>query len=302
MSTGQVISHFGVFAIVEDTIGQLHRCRLRQNLGGAVCGDTVGWQPHATGDGVICAIHPRRNLLTRPDYRGHPKPIAANIDQIVVVVAPLPVLNEGLLDRYFVAIRALKARPYLVINKSELLSPTQQEILRAQLAPYAAMAELVFISVRCDPQLTALRERLCNQVSLLVGQSGVGKSSLVQRLLPDKAIRTAAVSIATGKGTHTTTHSTLYHLDFGGDLIDSPGVRSFELGELSLADLAGGFPEIEQASQHCRFANCRHRAEPNCGVLAAVARGEIVARRLQGYHQLCDELSRKRNAHRPLNP
>ncbi len=292
--TGQVISHFGVFAIVEAADGGLHRCRLRQNLGTAVCGDAVQWQQPPTGDGVIGAVAPRRNLLTRPDYSGHPKAVAANIDQILVVAAPLPALNEGLLDRYFVAIRALGAQARLLINKCDLLDAAGRDALTHQVAPYAALATVHFVSLRGgtadqEPLDTLLQRLLHDQISLLVGQSGVGKSSLVQRLLPDKDIRTAAVSLATGKGTHTTTSSTLYHLPFGGDLIDSPGVRSFELGDIAAHQVQDGFPDVTTAAAHCRFANCRHRQEPGCAVQAAIGAGQLQARRLQSYHQLLDE-------------
>lgn len=284
---GLVIANFGATLIVEDNQGSLQRCSLRQNLDTAVCGDRVIWQPTAPGEGVVAALHERHSLLTRPDYSGRLKPVAANLDQVAVVFAPRPPLNEFLIDRYLVAIHAMGARGILVLNKLDLLRDGQHLDLEDRLLPYVRIGyPLVRTSTKEDGGLDDLHGLLRHGTTILVGQSGVGKSSLIKALLPDREIRTQALSEATGKGTHTTTTSTLYHLPGGGDLIDSPGVRSFELMDISLEQLEGGFPEFSAHREHCRFANCSHNSEPGCAVQAAVGRGEVDQRRLASYQQL----------------
>lgn len=284
---GRVIANYGPELILEDAAGGLHRCSVRQNLGGLACGDRVVWQPTAFGDGVVVAVEPRRSLLTRPDYSGRPKLIAANMDQVGVVVAPRPALNEFLVDRYLVAVEAIGVAALIVFNKVDLPDPATRAELEARLDVYRRIGYPVLpASTKTEHGLDALQARLAGHISILVGQSGVGKSSLIQALLPDREIRIQAVSEATGMGTHATTTATLYHLPGGGDLIDSPGIRSFELGELALEDLDRGFREFAPYLGRCRFSNCGHTVEPGCALQAAVAQREIDARRLASYHQL----------------
>jgi len=145
---------------------------------------------------------------------------------------------------------------------------------------------ILTVSSQTAQGLDQLRSRLRGHVGLLVGQSGVGKSSLIKALLPEREIRIQAVSAATGHGAHTTSASTLYHLPDGGDLIDTPGVRSFELGEIGLSDLVRGFPELAPHLGHCRFSDCRHETEPDCALRTAMECGEIAPRRLESYRQL----------------
>ena len=152
---------------------------------------------------------------------------------------------------------------------------------------------MLYASSRSSQGLEPLRQRLIGHTTILLGQSGVGKSSLIKALLPHRDIRIQALSQATGLGTHTTTTSALYHLPDGGDLIDSPGVRSFELSELHRVDLEHGFVEFGPYLGRCKFSNCSHRVEPGCALLAAVAEGKIDARRLRSYHQLRDSLAGK---------
>ena len=289
--TGLVIANYGPALIVEDSEQALFRCALRQNLGTAVCGDRVIWQVSGQQEGVVVAITARRSLLARPDYNGRTKPLAANLDQVAVVIAPRPELNEFLIDRYLVAINTIDVEPLLVLNKVDLLTEYKRTALEARLATYQRIGyALVYASNRTDAGLDNLRKHLKQRTSILVGQSGVGKSSLIKTLLPDRDIRIQALSQATGYGTHTTTTSTLYHLPDGGDLIDSPGVRSFELGPLLPNQLEQGFIEFMPYLGQCKFSNCSHRVEPDCAILAAVARGDIDSRRLMSYHQLSDTL------------
>lgn len=285
--TGLVIANYGRALIVEDGVGRLYRCAPRQNLGRLACGDRVVWQAASGGDGVVVAVGERRSLLTRPDYNGQPRPVAANLDAVAVVLAPEPEPSEYLIDRYLVAIAALDVQGLLVLNKIDLLDPVTLAALIERFEPYRRIGyPLLQASSHTAHGLDALSAWLRGRTSLLVGQSGVGKSSLIKALLPDREVRIQAVSQATGHGTHTTSASTLYHLPDGGDLIDTPGVRSFELGEISLNGLERGFPDLAPYLNRCRFADCRHETEPDCALREAVAGGEIAPRRLDSYRQL----------------
>jgi ribosome biogenesis GTPase len=291
--SGLVIANYGPTAIVEDGQRALHLCAVRQNLATLVCGDHIIWQASGIGEGVVVAVRERRSLLTRPDYSGRLKPLASNLDQVVVVVAPRPVLSESLIDRYLIAIARIGVTPLLVLNKTDLLEAEQLAALEARLAGYRRIGyRLLRASTRTSHGLDALREQLRDRTSILVGQSGVGKSSLIRTLLPDREIRIEALSEATGHGTHTTTTSMLYHLPDGGDLIDSPGVRSFEPGDVTLEELEHGFVEFAPYLGHCRFSNCGHTVEPDCALRAAVDQGEVELRRLESYLQIKNALTR----------
>ncbi|MDG4596748.1 MAG: small ribosomal subunit biogenesis GTPase RsgA [Candidatus Contendobacter sp.] len=284
---GLVIAHHGRTLVVEDEEGRLYRCATRQNLDRIACGDRIVWQASGAGEGVIVAVGERRSLLTRPDYQGQPRPVAANLDVVVVVLAPEPEPSESLIDRYLVAIAAAGIQGLLVLNKLDLLDASALAALRERLKPYRRIGyPLLLASSHTAQGLDELRRWLRGRASLLAGQSGVGKSSLIKALLPDRQIRIQAVSQLTGHGAHTTSGSTLYHLPDGGDLIDTPGVRSFELGKISLSDLDRGFLDIAPYLDRCRFFDCRHDAEPDCALREAVASGVIAPRRLDSYRQL----------------
>lgn len=291
VQTGLVVANYGPVLVIEDNQSALHRCTVRQNLEALACGDQVIWQTLGHNEGVVVAVEPRRSLLSRPDYSGRIKPVAANLDQVAVVVAPRPELNEFLIDRYLVAIAIMGSEPLIVVNKADLLDAQTRTVLEERLSIYHRIGYTVlFASSRLTHGVDTLETRLRGRLSILVGQSGVGKSSLVQSLLPDRQIRIQALSQATGFGTHTTTAAALYHLPDGGGLIDSPGVRSFELGDLQLADLERGFVEFNPYLRHCKFSNCSHGMEPGCALREAVERGEIDPRRLESYHQLKETL------------
>jgi ribosome biogenesis GTPase len=288
---GLVIANHGPALIVEDQYGALYRCAVRQNLGTLVCGDRIIWQASCVEEGVVIAREERRALLTRPNYSGRLKPLAANLDQVALVMASYPELNEFLIDRYLVAIAAIRVTPLLVLNKVDILDREALAALKVRLSTYTRIGySLLLASTRLDHGLDALRNRFKDRTSILVGQSGVGKSSLVQALLPDQEIRIQGLSQATGRGTHTTTTATLYHLPSGGDLIDSPGVRSFALGTLELRDVEQGFVELTDLLKQCRFSDCTHTVETGCALLAAVARKEIDPRRLMSYQQIKNSL------------
>jgi ribosome biogenesis GTPase len=284
---GLVIVNYGKAVLVEDSDGDLYRCVARRNLGQIVSGDRVSWQSTGTGEGVISAIAPRRSVLKRMDIARKARPLAANIEQIVVVSAPEPALDEFLIDKYLVAAELIGTHPVLVINKSDLLDTEARDALDRRVRHYADIGyQLLYTSALADNGIDPLAEALTGRTSILVGQSGVGKSSLIMRLLPDLDIAIGRLSQASGQGRHTTTATTLYHLPQGGNLIDSPGVRDFRLEPTEAAELAQGFHEFRQFTGQCRFHNCRHVNEPECALSAAASRGEISERRLESYRTL----------------
>ena len=284
--SGLVIVNYGKSALVEDDAGCLYRCVARRSLRQVVSGDRVAWEPVGAQEGVIVAIEPRHTVLQRADGANRTRALAANIDRIVIVVAPLPAHDASLIDRYLVAAELAGATPLLVVNKSDLLDP-RDDAPAEGLREYAAIGyDTLLTSVRETTGIDALAQALVNRTSILVGQSGVGKSSLIKCLLPELDIQIGKLSDASGQGRHTTTTTTLYHLPQGGDLIDSPGVRDFRLGETAAADLARGFREFRSYLGLCRFQDCRHLAEPGCAVKEAMREGAIGERRLASYRDL----------------
>ena len=199
----------------------------------------------------------------------------------------LPAHDAFLIDRYLVAAELAGATPLVVINKSDLLDPRVADMPTDDLRGYADIGYgILLMSARENTGIDKLAQALVNRTSILVGQSGVGKSSLIKRLLPERDIQIGRLSDASGQGRHTTTATTLYHLPQGGDLIDSPGVRDFRLGETTPADLARGFREFRPYLGLCRFQDCRHQSEPGCAVKAAMRKGMISERRLTSYTRL----------------
>lgn len=285
--TGQVLAHYGQASLVETASGDVVRCTTRKNLPRSVCGDRVQWQASSPREGVITAVLDRQTTLSRPDQNGRSRPIAANIDQIIVVIACKPSVEHGMLDRYLAAAELIGASPVIVVNKSDLLDADSRAKLRQRLSVYPDIGySLVFTSSRDTDGLKDLHGHLAGHTSILVGQSGVGKSSLVQALLPDADIRTGSLSQVTGLGRHTTTVAMLYHVPGGGDLIDSPGVRDFTLGAVAPALLEKGFREFAAYLGQCRFHNCRHVSEPGCAIQNAARAGAINTLRLENYREL----------------
>jgi len=247
----------------------------------------VVWQATGLGQGVVTALLPRGSTLSRPDYSGHDKPLAANITRLVVVLAPQPEPTEYLVDQYLVAAEHIGVDALIALNKMDLSQGAAERAFLGRFAPYARIGyPLISVSARHDQGLDPLREALHDHVAILVGQSGVGKSSLIQALLPDLEIQVGRLSEATGLGRHTTSATTWYRLPTGGGLIDSPGVRSFRLGRLGRAELERGFRDFRPYLEHCRFADCHHDQEPGCAIKEAVARGAIERARLASFHHL----------------
>lgn len=282
-----MIANHGKSIVVEDSAGVTHRCVVRRRADRAVSGDRVRWQITGAGAGVVTQVLPRRSLLERPDNRHRTRPIAANLDQIVAVVAPRPAFQESLIDRYLVTAEYSGIRPTIVLNKTDVLSPAALDAARHRLAPYSKLGYAVELSsAKSDHGLDALVKQLQARSSILVGQSGVGKSSLIKRLVPQEDIVVGSISEATRLGRHTTTATTLYHLTCGGKIVDSPGVRDFGLWHIPADDIAKSFVEFREYLGRCRFRDCTHRHEPNCALRSAVEHGHIDARRFESYHTI----------------
>ncbi len=287
---GLVISRFSkefeIEALEGPDVGTLFRCVSRANLGSIVTGDNVIWRAGDALSGVIESRLPRESILERPDNFGRLKPVAANIDQILIINAVQPVPQPNLIDRYLVAAELMNLRPVIVLNKADLMDAENEKPLREMLALYESLGYRVtqIVSSRHQtPQLGDVPELIADRTSIVVGQSGVGKSSLINTLLPEAKLAVGALSKSSGEGTHTTTQAKLFHLPRGGKLIDSPGIREFGLWHIDQQQLQHGFIEIAKQIGACRFRDCRHENEPGCAVLAAVESGAIQPQRFASY-------------------
>ena len=240
--------------------------------------------------GVVIGQEDRHNVFSRPSPGGELKPVAANIDLVLVVLAPRPLPFLNLLDRYLVAAANLQLTPVILVNKSDLLEGTPDPVIDTVRALYPQLGYAVqTVSARRGSGLHELKTTLAGKTAAIVGQSGVGKSSLVNALSTGLQAEVGNLSEATDKGTHTTTAARLFHLD-GFDLIDSPGIREFHLWHISPQQLLDGFVEFRPYLGLCKFRDCGHRSEPGCALLAAVERGELAAARLQSYFRILADL------------
>ena len=286
---GLVIARFGKQVLIEAENGDRRTTTLRRHAEDPVAGDDVVWTPQGE-HGVIETLLPRRTVISRPNSQGVLRPVAANIDRLLIVIAPQPLAQANLIDRYLVAAGHAGIAASLVVNKADLLSDAPSVLQLAEIYRHLGI-EVLATDQFSDPTAHALSDLVASQTVALVGQSGVGKSSLIQRLLPDLEIRIGALSDAVGLGRHTTTAAALYHLPGGGRLIDSPGVREFHLSHLSKDAIAAGFIEFEPFLGLCRFRDCSHSHEVRCAILEAHERGEISADRLASYRQIVSSIS-----------
>ena len=303
--TARVISHHGRQLYAEiDNPGKAPskiKCKIRQNLGDIACGDYVIVQQALAPDGtaqsgepqnVVIAVKQRINLLVKTGFGGAAKPVAANIGQLVIVTSLKPKPNPYLIDRYLIAAENLPAKALIIINKIDLLDDETKQDIENLTALYQSIGyRVISTSIKQNIGLQEISDALSNTTSILVGLSGVGKSSIVKAILPKEEIKIGETSEATGEGKHTTTVSALYHLKCNGIIIDSPGVRDFTPINNSLDEISNGFVDIRKFSGACKFSNCSHKNEPECALKQAVIDGQLNKQRFNNYLRLIEEFN-----------
>jgi len=300
----RVISHHGKQLYAETEDQRKIKCKIRQNLGDIACGDYVLVQQAlydadqsqgATGtkreaQNVVVAVKDRDNLLVKTGFAGAVKPVAANIGQLVIVTSIIPKPNAYLIDRYLTSAENLPAKALIVINKIDQGDEETKTLVDNLSKLYSEIGyRVITSSVKQDIGIDELSEALSNTTSILVGLSGVGKSSIVKRILPAEEIKIGQTSEATGEGKHTTTVSALYHLKDNGTIIDSPGVRDFTPINKNLEEISNGFVEIRPFTGRCKFSNCSHLNEPGCAVRQAVNDGAVSQQRFNSYLRMVEE-------------
>jgi ribosome biogenesis GTPase len=279
---------------VEDDSDARIACQIGSRSLNPVVGDEVEWRPESDDAGIVTSILPRKTELTRINSRGTSELVAANLSQLVVVLAFKPAADWFLLDRYLASAELADLKSVVVFNKSDL-SPT----LPQELNDYRELCDAICTtSAKQRENLGPLCELMRGQRSAMIGQSGVGKSSLINALLNDSVQEVSALSEKSGHGRHTTTTSVLYRLPTGGELIDSPGVRDYAPYIDDPRDVQHGFREIARFSGSCRFDDCAHLAEPDCAVKEAVTSGAITSRRYESYKALLDLTESLQAGHR----
>jgi len=284
---GTVVAAFGRQYEVESDDGTRRLCFTRAKKSLVACGDEVEITETGKDQGVIERLCDRRSLLYREDAFKQ-KLIAANVTQVIVVVATEPSFNPDLITRCLCAAEDQELEPLIVLNKADLSARLEEA--RTLLAPFAELGYPV-LELTARQDVGSLRDRLAGHVSLLVGQSGMGKSTLTNALVPDAQAQTREISAALDSGKHTTTFSRLYRLPDGGALIDSPGLQMFGLAQLSRGALEHAFREFRPFLGQCRFRDCRHEAEPGCAIRGALDAGTISPQRFGQFRALRDELA-----------
>lgn len=278
--TGQVITRYGQRLLVESESGELFQCTGRRNIELSVAGDQVIFQATDNNEGIVTALLERENLLRRSQ-----KIIAANIDELWLVVAVEPHYQFELIDRYLVVAENAGLPINIVVNKIELSQNFEQ--IKHDFSMYeSAGYSVAYLSVKEQTNVDTLKASLNDKTHIFLGQSGVGKSSLINELIPDLNLRVNEISVKSKLGKHTTTNTTLYHIPSGGDLIDSPGIREFQLDDLTDKEILSGFREFKPFIGQCKFRNCAHINEPKCAIKQAVESGDIHIHRYQNYLNL----------------
>lgn len=279
---GRVVAAHGRQYVVELADGLILPCFPRGKKSDVACGDRVDIQRTSDDQGVIEAIQPRTSLLYRSNEIKQ-KLIAANVDQLVIVVATEPAFSDELITRALIAAESEEIKVLIVLNKCDLTDKVAAA--REQLAVFAGLGYRI-LELSALKHAEDLRPALFGVTSVLVGQSGMGKSTLVNALLPEAKAATREISQALDSGKHTTTHATLYHLDANSELIDSPGLQEFGLGHLDRNEIEYAFREFRPYLGQCRFRDCNHNREPDCALTAAIEAGKIDPRRFAVYHRI----------------
>jgi ribosome biogenesis GTPase len=293
----QVIGAYGRHLHVRDATGACHDARPFGRRMHCVCGDQVRCESNAAhGEVHVLEILPRTSVLSRSSLRGEAEAVVANLSLVVVVFAPLPSPDLFVVDRYLCAASSAGLRALVLLNKDDLLDGVSAGAMTAGFS--AAGYPLLRCSATRGAGLAPLHEALRNETAVLVGQSGVGKSSLISALVPQSQIATGELD-RDAEGRHTTTSSRLYDLSGGGHLIDSPGVRDFAPAIDTLEPRSLGFPEVDRRGVSCRFQDCQHLREPACAVREAAASGSLDARRYESYRRLRRLYAQLREARGP---
>ena len=293
IQTGLVVASHGRHCMVESIDGERRICHPRGKKSQVVVGDQVEWLP-STDEGTIEKILPRRNLFYRQDEI-RTKSFAANLDQVVILLAAEPEFSQMQLTRALIAAEAEHITPIIALNKSDLTDLFARALER--LAPYSSMGYTVLQLAIKHGRSSDLVERLQNKTSLILGPSGTGKSTLINQFIPNALVSTGEISHALNSGKHTTTSTNLYWVDAERKtaLIDSPGFQEFGLHHIDAMQLAAYMPDFKPHVSECKFYNCTHLHEPGCGVQTAVETGKINASRYKLYGMLFAELTQPKN-------
>ena len=310
LESGTVISRYGQHADVEDSDGKILLCDIRRTIKSLICGDKILWRRAKTIDtttqnarqGVIEAVQDRDSILTRPDFYDGVKPIAANINQIIIVSAILPDFTPNIIDRYLVASEDVEINPVILLNKIDLMDEQLSQKQRQEIEKFQQIYQSIgydfhMISNQSGHGIDNLQDILSDKINIFVGQSGVGKSSLTNSLLPDSNISTKEVSENSRLGQHTTTVARLYHFPNGGELIDSPGIREFGLWHLDPDRVTWCFKEFRQYLGTCKFRDCKHKNDPGCSIREAVEQGHIHQERYDSYHRIIQSMEENKPNH-----
>ena len=282
--SGRVVARYRRHCLVEAENDDRVPCQIGKRSLNPIAGDMVEWQPEPDDRGIITDVHDRNSELTRIDNRGRPEVVAANLTQLVVVIAPTPPPDWFLLDRYLAAAELSNLSSVIVFNKSDL---TQSPL--PELEDYRGLTGAICLtSAKQSTNLEDLRLHMQGHRSVLIGQSGVGKSSLTNALLGDSLQQVRELSEKSGLGRHTTSTAALYRLPGAGELVDSPGVRDYGPYIVDARDVQQGFREFSDYAENCRFDDCAHLAEPDCAVKRAVDLGGISERRYSSFKALLD--------------
>ena len=293
--SGEVVCNYGSQVDIEGSENvfkdRVYRCHKRANLEPLVAGDQVLWQ-HDDPCGIVIARIPRSSEICRPDSKGRMRSMAANIDCIAIVFACVPKPDSNLIDRYLVAAEAQHVSPILILNKTDLLKDHHDPEIQLLVKKYQRIGyKIITVSAKTGEGMQILEEYLCNSMVIFSGQSGVGKTSLLNYLMPTANSPVNALSSKTNLGAHTTAASRLYRLKSGGKIIDSPGIREFSLNHLDRRNIIGCFIDLRPFLGLCKFRDCTHRSEASCALLKAVRERLIIGERLESYHKIMDSYS-----------